>query len=382
MLLTNIPKIRVDIDAHEWLVGECRRLLAGCQVEAHDGTKLYTPDTRGHYAALRTRDFCTMVEGAGHLIPPEDIAAGIDAILAGQREDGVIPDRVEADGTAVYCAGPKDAPLGSRPPTDNAQFLVKLVSAYLKLSDDLPFSQQRMDALLRGLESVPTSGDGAVRVDPASPHSAYGFTDTVAKTGEVLFSTLLLWEAWRLLAGLCKRIEDHEAAHDAYERADEVAQALPKFWDEEFGMLLAATYECRQLDLWGSAYAVRIGAVTSRQRQAIGAFFADLYHDCTLRGYVRHLVAGQYWERMLADVPHDTYQNGGYWAVPSGWVARCLLSSSEPELAALLIEELLGEFREGGVCEWVSETERALPGYVVSAALLLDSVKAEGKRRG
>jgi hypothetical protein len=161
-----------------------------------------------------------------------------------------------------------------------------------------------------------------------------------------------------------------------------VQRTFPQFWDDEFGMMLAATYGCKQIDLWASAYAVRIGAVGSGQRHRIARFLVDLYDGCVLRGHVRHLPPGQYWERMLTPVPHDTYQNGGYWGVPSGWVARCLLSVGEGDLAHALIRDLVAEFRAGGICEWISEKERALPGYVASAALLLDSVKAEKERHG
>jgi len=381
LLITNIPKLAVPAEDFAWLHEEVRRLLAACRVTADDGTVLYTPDAQHHYGALWTRDFCYMVEGAPRLIPHEHLAAGIDYLLRRQREDGAIPDRVEPNGEAVYCAGPKAAPLGERPPTDNPQFLVKLVAEHFALTTDFAFVDARLKALWSALESLPTSTDGAVYIDPASPHSGYGFTDTVGKTGAEWFSTLLLWEAWQLLGRLARRLEDHELAHDAYERADRVHRTFPQFWDEEFGMLRAATYECRQYDLWGAAYAVRIGAVGSRQRHAVAQFLADLFGHCTRRGHVRHLVGGQYWERMLIPVPHDTYQNGGYWAVPTGWVARCLLSAGHDDLAHGLVRDLLAEFRNAGVHEWISERENALWGYVASAALLLDAVKAERPSR-
>jgi hypothetical protein len=40
-----------------YLTETARKLLQGCQVKAQDGTVLYTPDGRGNYAALWTRDF-------------------------------------------------------------------------------------------------------------------------------------------------------------------------------------------------------------------------------------------------------------------------------------------------------------------------------------
>ncbi|MBM3498174.1 MAG: hypothetical protein FJX74_05840 [Armatimonadetes bacterium] len=382
MLTTNIPKLGVPGDDFAWLQDEVRRLLAACRIEAHDGTVLYTPDAGRHYGALWTRDFCCMVEGAPRLIPTEHIAAGIDYLLHRQREDGALPDRVEPDGTPIYCAGPPHAPLGEKPPTDNPQLLVKLVGEYFALTTDFAFVEARLEALWRALESLPRSADGAVYIDPAAPHAGYGFTDTVAKTGAEWFSTLLLWEAWQVLGKIARRLEDHERAHEAYEQADRVHRTFPQFWDDEFGMVRAATYECRQYDLWGGAYAVRIGAVGSKQRHAIAQFLVDLHPHWALRGHVRHLVAGQYWERRLLPVPHDTYQNGGYWAVPTGWVARCLLSAGHGDLAHGLVRDLLAEFRHNGVHEWIGQAERALPGYVAGAALLLDAVKAEQAGHG
>jgi hypothetical protein len=320
-----------------------------------------------------------MVEGARHLISEGNIAAGIDYLLARQRQDGAVPDRVGADGIAVFNAGPADDPLGSDPPTDNPQFLAKLVHAYVWSTDDVPFAEDRMERLWRALESVPTQPDGAVHVDPAAPHPDYGFTDTVAKTGAVLFSTLLLWEAWQLMGKLCRRCEDHEAAHEAYENADRTHRALGQFWDEGRHAFVAATHDCRQVDVWGNAYAVRIGAVGSSHRHRIAHLLAEAHDAYAFRGHVRHLLAGEYWERLLAPVERDTYQNGGYWAVPSGWVIRCLSGSDRPKLAGGLARQLIAEFRDGGVCEWISETQRAVPGHVASAALLLDAVKAEGR---
>ena len=378
MLTTNIPKLKIPAGDFAWLEGECCRLLAECQVVADDGTVLYRPDTSGHYPALWTRDFCYTVEAGGHLIPPEHIARAIDTLLDRQREDGAVPDRVEPDGTPVYLAGPKDHPLGPACPTDNPQFLVKLVYEYVRSTGDVSFFGRRLVRLFRALESVPQTAGGAVYIDPGAPHSGYGFTDTIAKTGGEFFSTLLLWEAWHLTGKLCRRLEDHDAAHDAYENAEKTKRSFGHFWDDDCGMFVAATRDCRQTDIWGSAYAVRIGAVGSSRRRRIARFLADRYGDTVLRGYVRHLVAGQYWDRLLTPVPHDTYQNGGYWAVPAGWVARCLLSSPEPGLAERLIRDLLAEFRVGGICEWIGPTQRVLPGYVASGTLLLDAVKPEG----
>lgn len=370
----NIPKIRIPGDQYRWLAAATAELLDGCTVTADDGTLLYRPGTGGHYDAMWTRDLCCMVEGAGKLMPPERVAACIDFILARQRGDGAIPDRVRADGRAVYLAGPEDAPLGSGCPTSNPQFLVKLVSEHTRRTRDPSFVAGRADALWRALGSVPTASDGAVYVDPATPHSGYGFTDTVAKTGKELFSTLLLWEAWYALATMLRIAELHEEAREAFERAHRTEQAIEQFWNAELGMLEAATRDCRQPDLWGSAYAVLLGLQGSGHRHATAAFYRDLYADCILHGHVRHLPAGEYWQRMLTDLPHDAHQNGGYWAVPSGWVAR-VLQTTDAELATLMLTDLITYFREHGIHEWIGPGEAVGRGYVASATLTLAAAK-------
>ena len=192
------------------LEAAARQELDGCRVVAHDGTVLFTPDGQGHYAALWTRDFAYMVECAGHLIDPAEMRAAIDYLLRGQRADGCIPDRVQADGRPVYSAGAAGAPLGD-PPTDNAQFMVSLVHDYVRLAGDLDLARQNMPALGKALAGVPRSAGGLVYIAPGRRQSPYGFTDVVAKTGELLFSSLLYWDACGKMAALCAQCDrdDH-----------------------------------------------------------------------------------------------------------------------------------------------------------------------------
>ena len=50
-----------------------QRLLNGCIIKANNGINMYTPDGKGNYPSLWTRDFAYMVESAGDLIPEDDI---------------------------------------------------------------------------------------------------------------------------------------------------------------------------------------------------------------------------------------------------------------------------------------------------------------------
>lgn len=371
--MKTLPLIRINRDSYDTLVELTRQTLAACRHEAHDGIPIYTPDASGHYAALWTRDFCYMVEGAGQLIPAQEMLAGIDVLLGGQREDGYIPDRVQADGAAVFFPGPVDKPIGSLPPVDNQFFMVKLVCAYARMVRDYPNAHQRLERLWKAMDVVPVEPDGLVAVDRNNPWVDYGFTDTVARTGKTLMGSLLHWEACEQMAQTYKSWEHHDDAHAWFERAEHAGQRLAEFWDDDQGMYRAAMRDCRQVDIWGSAYAATIRVASKTQTERIAHYLLRHRDDIMLHGYVRHLPGGEYWQRLFVDIPRDTYQNGGFWAVPAGWVARTIATVDEA-FAREMLESLIARFAQDGVCEWINRDTKAVPGYAASAACVLGSV--------
>ena len=349
-----------------WLTEACRDMLQRCRITAHDGTVLFTPDGVGNYHALWTRDFSYMVENAGDLIDPAEIRAAIRYLLDGQREDGCIPDRVQADGIAVYSAGPLGKPLGD-PPTDNAQFMVNLVYDYAIETGDTDFAFEHLDALRRALDFTRRDADGLVNIIPGQPQSPYGFTDTIGKTGGLLFSSLLYWNACQHMiemSGWCGADASLYA-----ERAAQTQRGLDLLWDEENGVFLAATLDCRQIDIWGNAFALYIGAVEGERRERILHFLHDHYDEYMLRGQVRHLLRGETWQRVIAPpdvIVPETYQNGAYWATASGWVIDAL-NQIDPALAQKTAAELVADFQAHGIWECVNEGGYAkVEHYVVS----------------
>jgi len=214
---------------------------------------------------------------------------------------------------------------------------------------------------------IPLAPGGLVWNDPAHPHSPYGFTDTVAKTGELFMESLLYWRAAKILA-----VWEHafgEAKREAtwIRRASAIEGRIGLLWDDETGMFLAASSDCRQTDIWGNAYAVYHEFPLGGKRERILDWLAaniDLY---VWHGQIRHLPAGEYWERLLTPVEKETYQNGAHWATPAGWVMWAL-NERDPELARHIFGDLIDDFRTGGICECVNEAGyRQLPSYVNSA---------------
>lgn len=351
-----------------------RECLEVVRHTADDGTHIYYPDGGGKYEALWIRDFYYMVAGAGHLIPPEEILGCIDYIISGQREDGTVPDRVKADGTPVYQAGPVDDPLGAKPPADNPMFLAKLVCEYATQQEDFDTLDRHMQAIVRAMDTVPLSRDGLVFVDPNAPHPGYGFTDCIAKTGKVLYSSLLYWETCKLLGQTCAKFELHDDAHYWYERVADLEDLFDQFVDDELGVYMAASESCKQFDIWGNAYAAVIRIYSKSRAKALAEIFIDWYPDFVFAGCIRHLLIDESWERLLREVEVDTYQNGGFWPLATGWVAQTIALLDEG-IARMLLDDLLVEFDENGVSEWVTPSERVGTHYAASACSVLASIE-------
>jgi len=362
-----------------WLRERTSRLLAGCQVTATDGTKLFTPDGKGNYRALWTRDFAYMVENAGDLISPRNVEAALRFLIRGIRADGAAPDRVRPDGVPVYVAGPEDGPMGE-PNIDNAQFLVIAVDAHLQrlpAGARLRLVRAWSEPLQRAMNYVPRSSAGLVFNDPQRPHSPYGFTDTVGKTGELLFESLLYWHASRRLAHWLDGYGETGAAAELGRRAGLIETNLVRLWDEPSSAFVAASQDCRQVDIWGNAYAVWLAFPMGTARDRVLDFLDRNRERFVWKGQVRHLLKGEHWQRLLAPVEPERYQNGAYWATASGWMMWAL-AQRNPAVARQMWADLIADFRTQGVFECVNEGYRQLDSYVVSAANPLAAARRLG----
>ena len=357
-----------------WLEEAARQELAGARVLAQDGAILYMPDGLGSYGALWTRDFSYLVQNVYDLLQPQEVRRAITYLLREQRDDGCVPDRVQVDGTAVYSAGHPDTPLGD-PPTDNSPFMVSLVYAYVQQAGDLEFARHNLERLRRALDFTPRSPGGLVHIPPGHRQSPYGFTDTVAKTGELLFSSLLYWAACQEMAELCQQCGDDASPYR--QRAAQIACGMERLWDDEVGAYRAATVDCNQIDIWGSAFAIYIGFVHNQRRQRLLMFLRDRYQDYVWHGQVRHLLRGEYWERLLKTkypIKRDTYQNGAYWATASGWVLYAL-AQIDADLARRMLADLLLDFQEAGIYECINVGYRKVERYVPSVVNPLGALR-------
>jgi|GEM_PF-154431 len=358
-------RLRADI---AFLEDAAKKTLEGCVMKASDGTLLYTPDGKANYAALWTRDFAYMVENAGDLMAPDNIEKCIEYLIRGCRGDGAVPDHVQADGLPVYAAGAPDNLLGETG-IDNAQFLVFAVTSYLEMiapERRAPLYAKWSPHLIKGMNCIPLAADGLVWNDPVKAHSPYGFTDTVGKTGELFMESLLYWRACKMLARWEGLYGSGKTRGRLTARARAIEKDIGSLWDSKTGMFFAASKDCRQTDIWGNAFAMYIDFPLAGKRGRIVDWLVSNYDRYVWHGQVRHLPKGEYWERQLMSVEKESYQNGGFWATPAGWVMS-VLNGRDPALARRMFNDLIEDFRAGGICECVNAGTRKLESYVASA---------------
>ena len=344
-----------------------RKVICGGIITADNGLNMYTPDGTGFYHALWTRDFAYMVEYAGDLMDKTNIKGCIEYLLGGAAANGWIPDRIGASGKVCYHAGGDDFP--GLDNLDNGSFLVIAADAYLKMisKDEAKelFAKWR-EGLIKGIDCLPTDEYGMIVNETDIPHSPYGFTDCIKKTGKLAMETLLLWRALNSIVKWSKDIGEDDEAYEKHIRL--IEDNFLRIFEQESGMLYAATKICKQIDLWASCYAVSIGfPMSQRNREKISDWFITHYDEVVFEGQLRHLPKGEYWEDTITPVAHETYQNGAFWATPTGWLYDTL-SVCDKKSAEKAVNECLESFEKKGIFECINRGYEKLSPYAVSAA--------------
>lgn len=356
-----------------------QEILEGSVLKSHTGIDLFTPDGTGFYPALWTRDLAYMVEYAGELIGKKRCEDCIEYLLAGVDAGGWIPDRVYTDGYSVYTAG--DSTFPAKPNLDNGPYLIIAADAYLQT---LPEEEAKElftkweKALCAGIDCLPKNADGMICNDTTPPHSPYGFTDCICKTGLLSFETLLLWQSIKLMLGWQEKFtavrEDYIAMKTRIE-----SSFAERFVSPE-GMLYSATGIGKQLDVWGSCYLMTIDfPLEKTQKDKLVKWLTDHYDEIVYKGQLRHLPAGEYWEKTLVPVEENTYQNGAFWATPIVWFAAALMGY-DPALAKKTVLDLLNFFEEKGIfeCVYAPDDYYKLDTYVASATNAYGAAKIVG----
>jgi hypothetical protein len=333
-----------------WLLNQTAELLLGCQLVSQNGTHIFTPDAVQGYGAQWTRDFAYAVQNTpATLWKPAELRSAVRWTFGGQRADGCMPDRVRKDGVAVMAPGPVSAPMADHA-WDNGPFAALLLAAATQkfpgdaesrtLFCELEPQAQRALAFVRQPAPSPL-----VWNDPQAPNCTYGFTDTIAKSGRLLFTSLLLVDASQQMASLAAALGCGDAAAYA-KQARDASAGLDQLYAGETGLWLAADGANALPDVWGTAYLVSLNASTAERRARAVEYLVAQRAAIFRWGQVRHLPAPLTWQKCFGTCPaNGTYQNGAYWATPLHYVARALVGAGRRDFVTSLLTETMDYFR-------------------------------------
>jgi len=350
--------------------------IEGSVILSDCNTKMFTPDGMGSYHALWTRDFEYHLEGAPRLISKEDAIAALDYTLDHAREDGWMPDRVYQNGFTMYVAGREDEPELYPANLDNNSYAALSFCAVLdKIKDEKEkkaYFNSRKKKIIRALDVMPKAPCGLIYNDPLDPHSPYGYTDTIGKTGLLCFESLLYYRACKTFAAKCKKMGDAKNAN-IYTCAYKLIEAsFEATFLRSDGFLSAATGDCAQPDVWATAYALSLCFPLSEgAKKAMTDALVSNCDSITYHGQIRHLAYGQYWEKLLwHNYEKGEYQNGAFWSTASGWFIDAVYKK-DPALAMKLLDEVVAYFFELGIYECINEGYQKLPHYVSAISTLM-----------
>lgn len=331
------------------------------------GGTLVRPGGRACYPSFWIRDFAMSLD-SGLIIPDEQRHALLLTASRQQEYDEILPsgsrvprgaiaDHINFDGTPLFFPGTykpaeQGGVFGDLPALDDHFYFIHMAWYYVSGIGDRRVLQMPVNGmtLLQHLERAfcvpPIDGaTGLVTCGEGNRGVNFGFYDTVVHTGSLLFCSLLRWQAARELLEL--------AGQSTYAKiATQIQKNLLMTFQHPAGLLRASTGQSSQPDVWGSAYAVAIGALDDEAARVVGARLVSAYRAGTLawRGSIRHVLQsddfgpGQAWE--VTKCPFNSYQNGAYWSTPTGWVCLAMALVDE-EAARQLFSEYLEELREG-----------------------------------
>ncbi len=351
------------------------------------GVDAYLPSGHAYqgYRALWLRDF--VMSAPALTLPGDELITTARLFAASQRPEdwiwhnGHVPawtpaEHINLDGGHCYYPGSyfPDERQGGRwgpyPPMDNAFFFIELVYLAFHANGDAVLHEKvdgisLLERACRAYDAVTYHPDTGLAWSPATKRAVdFGFCDCVHKIGQVQFGSCLAYRAAVCLAEMADA-----GGVDAMRwrnTAARIRKHLVPTFGTTSGFLNAATDVCRQRDVWGTAFAVYVGALDGDAQDAACRALRDAYRDGTAvrEGAVRHVLAGDDWSKdsawEYACAPIGTYQNGGYWLTASGWylyaLAQVDAAAAHDMLADMLAHLRATDFRNSpdhrGPHEW------------------------------
>ena len=360
------------------------------------------------YVSFWVRDAAMMAESG--LISNCDLKRYIEIIaLKGQNDDKcvllengltvpayAVADHINYDGCPVFFPGTYnsgqdqgDGTFGSFPPFCDNYYFVLMVDAYLRQSSDYEILDTKYNGLLLlnrleyAFAGYNIDDESGLCYSDAEKHTVdWGFVDTIKKSGKLLMASLLRYNAACALERVFEHRGDNTKQNYYFALAQKIrTNVMDVFYDAETGWFYSATGIGHQHDVWATAYAVFSGiTLDERTLSALSNAYAD--GKAVVDGYVRHILTDEdfsnssAWESAVST--HNEYQNGAYWATPTGWYAYALYKRNG---TVELLEEFLchtaKNAHRGALFEWMDALGEQVSGLNYGTSGVLPYVGAK-----
>ena len=306
-----------------------------------------------------------------------------------------IADHINYDGCAIFFPGvwgegnnQGDGSLGFFPPFCDNYYFIMMVKAYTDQSRDVEILRAKyreislLDRLELAFDGYNIDPDSGLCVsDPAAYTVDWGFVDTIKKTGKLLMASLLRYNAAIALRELFEQLG--ECGKKKYgDEARRIRESILKtFFDEESGWFYSATGIGHQHDVWGTAYAVYSG-ITRDERTLNALYEGYKNRTAVVNGYVRQILSdcdfseSSAWESTATKL--NEYQNGAYWATPTGWYAYALyLYTAQTEILSDFLEHTKKYADRGAPFEWMDADTELVSGLKYGTSGVLPYIGAK-----
>ncbi len=318
-----------------------------------------------------------------------------------------VPDHINLNGMPTFYPGNYDTgreqggrPWGKYPPLDDNFYFVTAVYEHWKMTRSArffrsslatSFGEIKLADLCEKIYRAPLTDPPTVLIIAGNVKKEnakdWGFCDAEFKSGKLLFPSILKFIAANQLAKLFKAAGEPAKALRYRQEAAVIKRSIPPTFfypakDKHEGWLHSATGVGNQPDVWGSAFAVWSGAIEGEPARAVSRALIRAFREKTAvrQGLVRQILTSDPtnhggWQCSVAK--RGTYQNGGYWGVPTGWYISAIShedGQAAIDMAADYIQFIRNNLRPDGLTqawEWFNPDtgQRNNPLYVATVAL-------------
>ena len=380
----------IEMAPSQWMRTVNAWLLRAATICSTDGrnVSLLTPGFPLGYVGQWMRDSFYGISSGIDLLPNiTATVASVEWMYEHARPvDGAMPQSVDPAGQndSFYewgqrCNQTVGAPLWrSCIDLDSGPFAVKMADAIVSAlpeHDGKAFFLKWHAALANGLNvtTLDPDGSGLPWINSSRQLIGYGFQDGEYMSGDVLYSSILYWNATGILADLYAQAGPSFASQVTALRAQAERvkhQISAELWSDKLGAFVAATQlESDRISVWGNAFAGVSGLANATQSAAIFAFFRDREADIFFEGQVRQTPAPHFWDS--THTGHNTYQDGAYWGTPLDHVLT-FIGQTDRAMACRLLHDSIASYRSHGINEWIGPfypaSTSGARGYVASAA--------------